>query len=256
MRILVDNFISPVSSMGSPGIDELRWLKPVRPGDRLHARVTVVDSRRSTSRPDRGIIHFHQEALNQDDRGGVVHARHGHVQVPPRLEAKGSNPSCHPSQSLQDRPGPQSGQLHAADAVEPAELVGRGLPRPSRGHPRPPAPDLGRSARTLAPAGQRAGQPRHRRRRYGVRHPAQHAADDRGAFWRADDRRGAQHHQHAAGRGHSGVHAGSLRREGADHRSRIFRRWSGRPWRCCRRPASPCPSWSMSTIRFSRGPAS
>lgn len=66
MRILVDNFISPVSSMGSPGIDELRWLKPVRPGDRLHARVTVLDSRRSTSRPDRGIIHFHQEALNQD----------------------------------------------------------------------------------------------------------------------------------------------------------------------------------------------
>lgn len=67
MRILVDDFISPVSSMGSPGIDELRWLKPVRPGDRLRARVTVVDSRRSSSRPDRGIVHFHQEALNQDD---------------------------------------------------------------------------------------------------------------------------------------------------------------------------------------------
>jgi acyl dehydratase len=67
MRLLVEHFISPVSSMGSPGVDELRWLKPVRPGDRLRARVTVVDSRRSSSRPDRGIVHFHQEALNQDD---------------------------------------------------------------------------------------------------------------------------------------------------------------------------------------------
>lgn len=67
MRMLVDGFISPVSSMGSPGVDEIRWLKPVRPGDRLRARVTVVDTRRSTSRPDRGIIHFHQQAINQDD---------------------------------------------------------------------------------------------------------------------------------------------------------------------------------------------
>jgi acyl dehydratase len=67
MRMLVDNFVPAVSSMGSPGIDELRWLKPVRPGDRLRARVTVVDLRRSSSRPDRGIIHFHQEAINQND---------------------------------------------------------------------------------------------------------------------------------------------------------------------------------------------
>jgi acyl dehydratase len=67
MRMLVDDFVPEVSSMGSPGIDELRWLKPVRPGDRLRARVTVVDLRRSTSRPDRGIIHFHQEAINQND---------------------------------------------------------------------------------------------------------------------------------------------------------------------------------------------
>jgi acyl dehydratase len=75
MRILVDHFISPVSSMGSPGIDEIRWLKPVRPGDRLKARVTVLDTRRSSSRPDRGIVHFHQEALNQD--GEVVLSMRG-----------------------------------------------------------------------------------------------------------------------------------------------------------------------------------
>jgi acyl dehydratase len=75
MRILVDNFVSPKSSMGSPGIDQLRWLKPVRPGDRLRARVTVEDARRSTSKPDRGVVHFHQEALNQDDE--VVLSMHG-----------------------------------------------------------------------------------------------------------------------------------------------------------------------------------
>lgn len=67
MRMLVDNFVSSVASMGSPGIDELRWLKPVRPGDRLRARVTVTDLRRSSSKPDRGVIHFHQEAINQHD---------------------------------------------------------------------------------------------------------------------------------------------------------------------------------------------
>ena len=75
MRMVVDHFISPLSSMGSPGIDELRWLKPVRPGDRLHARLTIVDKRRSTSKPDRGILQVHQEALNQD--GEVVLSMRG-----------------------------------------------------------------------------------------------------------------------------------------------------------------------------------
>jgi acyl dehydratase len=67
MRMMVEHVMSPVSSMGSPGIDELRWLRPVRPGDRLRARVTVVETRRSNSRPDRGIIRLHQEALNHHD---------------------------------------------------------------------------------------------------------------------------------------------------------------------------------------------
>jgi acyl dehydratase len=75
MRMLVDHFISPVSSMGSPGIDELRWLGPVRPGDRLRVRVTVVDARRSKSRPDRGVIQLRQEAINQ--HGEVVLSMRG-----------------------------------------------------------------------------------------------------------------------------------------------------------------------------------
>jgi len=67
MRLMVDHVISPVSSMGSPGIDELRWIRPVRPGDRLRLRVTVLAARRSQSRPDRGLVQMLQEAINQDD---------------------------------------------------------------------------------------------------------------------------------------------------------------------------------------------
>ncbi len=66
MRMLVDHFISPASSLGSPGVDEIRWTKPVRPGDRLKLRVTIVDTKRSQSKPDRGVVQVQQEAINQD----------------------------------------------------------------------------------------------------------------------------------------------------------------------------------------------
>ncbi|MGI9508687.1 MAG: acyl dehydratase, partial [Geminicoccaceae bacterium] len=46
------------AAMGSPGLDELRWLKPVRPGERLEARVQVMEARPSRSKPDRGIVTF------------------------------------------------------------------------------------------------------------------------------------------------------------------------------------------------------
>lgn len=67
MRMLVDHFISRVASMGSPGVDELRWLRPVRPGDRLRVRVTVLEVRRSQTKPDRGAILSLDEVVNQDD---------------------------------------------------------------------------------------------------------------------------------------------------------------------------------------------
>ena len=52
-------------SMGSPGADELRWLRPVRPGDTLRAIVRVVEQRPSTSKPDRGIVRLQWTTLNQ-----------------------------------------------------------------------------------------------------------------------------------------------------------------------------------------------
>lgn len=65
MRMLVDHYISAVASMGSPGVDELRWLQPVRPGDRLRVRITTLQTRRSSSKPDRGTVHAFTEVLNQ-----------------------------------------------------------------------------------------------------------------------------------------------------------------------------------------------
>ena len=67
MRMLVDHVISPASSLGSPGCDELRWLKPVRPGDSLAVRIEVLSNRRSRSKPDRGLVSNQLEVLNQRD---------------------------------------------------------------------------------------------------------------------------------------------------------------------------------------------
>ena len=53
-------------SLGSPGADELRWLRPVRPGDTLRAIVRVIEQRPSTSKPDRGIVRLHWTTLNQE----------------------------------------------------------------------------------------------------------------------------------------------------------------------------------------------
>lgn len=55
------------SSLGSPGGDQLRWLAPVRPGDELRLRVTVESARTSTSKPDRGVLVYRNEMLNQND---------------------------------------------------------------------------------------------------------------------------------------------------------------------------------------------
>ena len=68
MRLFADEYLSPASSLGSPGVDELRWLRPVRPGDRLTLHTTVVEARRSASKPDRGIVRTQVELRDQDDR--------------------------------------------------------------------------------------------------------------------------------------------------------------------------------------------
>jgi acyl dehydratase len=70
MRLVVEHFLSHVASLASPGVDELRWTKPVRPGDTLSVRATIVETRPSASKPDRGLVRTRFEVLNQ--RGEVV----------------------------------------------------------------------------------------------------------------------------------------------------------------------------------------
>jgi len=68
MRLFVDHYLSLVASLASPGIDELRWPAPVRPGDRLRLRTTIVEARPSRSRAGRGLVRTKGELINQDDR--------------------------------------------------------------------------------------------------------------------------------------------------------------------------------------------
>lgn len=66
MQLYVEHYLSGVASLVSPGIDQLRWHKPVRPGDRLSVRVTVVKTAPSRSKPDRGTVTSLVEVYNQD----------------------------------------------------------------------------------------------------------------------------------------------------------------------------------------------
>jgi acyl dehydratase len=68
MRGYVDTMLGP-ASQGSPGIEELRWLAPVRPGDRLSSRLTVLEATPSEGNPARGTVRIRGEVENQD---GVV----------------------------------------------------------------------------------------------------------------------------------------------------------------------------------------
>jgi acyl dehydratase len=65
MRITVEHFLNSAASLASPGVTDLRWLKPVRPGDTLSVRFTILDSRPSQSKPDRGLVRTNTEVLNQ-----------------------------------------------------------------------------------------------------------------------------------------------------------------------------------------------
>lgn len=67
MRLFVEYYLAGPASLGSPGVDELRWLKPVRPGDMLRLRVTVDKVKPSKNKPDRGVLFSYCEVVNQKD---------------------------------------------------------------------------------------------------------------------------------------------------------------------------------------------
>ena len=67
MRMICDGFILNSTSMGSPGVEEVRWLKPLRPGTTIRLRSTVMDKRESKSRPDMGMVKFLFEVLDDTE---------------------------------------------------------------------------------------------------------------------------------------------------------------------------------------------
>jgi acyl dehydratase len=67
MRMICDAYLLRAASLGSPGMNEIRWLKPVRPGDSLRMRMTVKEVRPSQSKPDRGVVLHQWDTFNQQD---------------------------------------------------------------------------------------------------------------------------------------------------------------------------------------------
>ena len=76
MRMMCDAYLSQSASVGSPGIDNLKWLKPVRPGDTISARRTTLETRASNSKPDIGIVNNLWEVFNQN--GELVMSMQGY----------------------------------------------------------------------------------------------------------------------------------------------------------------------------------
>jgi acyl dehydratase len=66
-RLFLDTAVLAGTSFGSNAVDELRWVRPVRPGDTLHTIARVIDARPSASKPDRGIVRAAFRVLNQRD---------------------------------------------------------------------------------------------------------------------------------------------------------------------------------------------
>ncbi len=68
MRLLCDEILINSSSIGSPGVDNIRWLKPVYAGDRLSIVATILEARESKSKPGLGIVNYEVAVLNQDQK--------------------------------------------------------------------------------------------------------------------------------------------------------------------------------------------
>lgn len=75
MRLMCDGYLLRSASLGSPGVEQIRWLRPVRPGDVLRGRMSVLETRVSQSKPDRGVVRSLFELFNQ--RGELVMSMEG-----------------------------------------------------------------------------------------------------------------------------------------------------------------------------------
>jgi acyl dehydratase len=72
MRLLVDDFLDPETSMGARGVDELRWIQPVHPGDTLRVEVEILEKRASEETPEMGDVRTKLTGYNQDDEAVIT----------------------------------------------------------------------------------------------------------------------------------------------------------------------------------------
>jgi acyl dehydratase len=126
MRIAFDAYIHDSSSMGAPGVEELKWLKPVRPGDVLRARRRILGARASSSRPEMGLVHISNEILNQAD--DVVMTQEFFAMMGRRGYDGGEEPAARkpappPMKAATPDPAPQPQQLGFYEDL----VVGRGI---------------------------------------------------------------------------------------------------------------------------------
>jgi acyl dehydratase len=113
MRLVADGFINQSSSMGAPGVEELKWLKPVRPGDTLRARRTVLESKASRSRPEMGLVKFAYELLNQADE--VVLAQRNWAMLGRRGFEPPYGARFEPRRGGTERPAPEADRTPAGE---------------------------------------------------------------------------------------------------------------------------------------------
>ena len=89
-KLFLETGTLAAGSLGSPGLDEIRWKAPVRPGDTLHVVAEVLEGRASTSKPDRGILRIRYTTLNQ--RGEAVMTLIGNQLLRRRPAGRGDVP--------------------------------------------------------------------------------------------------------------------------------------------------------------------
>lgn len=88
MRMMAEGFVKDSAGLGAPGIDEVKWKQPLRPGDRLSVRHTVLEAKESRSKPDIGLVRFAFDVINQHDEiiqsavNWIIFGRRGRVDAP------------------------------------------------------------------------------------------------------------------------------------------------------------------------------
>src|SRR5699024_10456811 len=154
MRLFADNYLTSVASLASPGLDELRWVRPLRPGDRLWLICETISVRHSTSKPDRGVLTTRATLVNQDDEPVLTATALNMVARRPWTSHLGVLPG---------RPIESRSQVEHGDEPRGAPGIDRVIgPHPHRGPPR---------RRPLGP-GELPHIDEHPRALYGRRHRA------------------------------------------------------------------------------------